>query len=1081
MRKVYIPNPANSEEKVQALHTSFALGFFSTSAQFPITTDNFEDPLRIELQEISTLYCSKDPVWPQDYISSTKSAQAISSMDWRRKKGIESLFSAGDFLKDENFDQLPDALNFRFLLPEKSSPSVLHAACNLAFRFGMETTAFEGSLLATDAWKGNLIQFEEAERCEMALVQRDGRLVLLIQGQGQELVDFMCNFCENFPLLPEGRTWVRQLQDMTDSFAMRHLDGELVYLHAYGRDLDQPVQAFLSPESEERMDQLQEFFPNVEFANYKAKRKIYEHVYDLPWEVDEFKKILEEKVYPFIQAKDTVELYGALSEDREVRHALLNEIREELGRRQANPAKLQLICSYKQGFSWLEEVVLPQIIDKNVEKIEIAFRPFLPEGESQWIDESGAVPTYNLSAADPEKWLDLPIRYLQELYPIDDLLADALSISKEQIIFLPYKGDEDITYEVTVTASDEIHSYHYLAANNERPYLDDFLNLGKVHPATGYLKVFVNGALLLDTRIPSDLENIWNLYQSQVLPECKAYVDAKTKPAPDASMQPFFAQLRLDIEASEPDYRLPFREDMVSSLNALHEDLYFVGSDYFKHYGLKASGTPFDAPGLILPVIKKSKGKPFFKATLYDQAAQTPLIQGRGQIIKPVVDRREIECFIQKISYGEGQMTLGIQTNVKDPALLKSYAELFESGILEASRLMDRADFIQFLSPKIVPFAIQKPPAVLKDLRISEIDLHESRLIGYEAYLEIISQLRRVPGIDVYQVGTSYLGRKIYAIEILPKESGYVSRTKRITRLPSEIINARHHANEVSGTNAALILLKKILTEPRYRDLPDKLNLVLMPMENVDGTDIHNQLQKDNPYWKLHVARFNAIGKEFYYEHFNPDTIHTEALALTRLWEKFLPDVIVDNHGVPSHEWEQQFSGYTSPSFKGFWLPRSLLYGYFWVVTDAEYAGNYKLNKKMEDAIADRISQDAEITRWNKTWIPIFEKYAHQWLPKLFPAEYYKDMINYWIPFAFDALHRYPSIRFPWITSVAYTSEVADETAQGDYLNLCARTHVAHDEAVLEMLMNASSVFETQYALAPDTLALKCIRHRPLI
>ena len=59
--------------------------------------------------------------------------------------------------------------------------------------------------------------------------------------------------------------------------------------------------------------------------------------------------------------------------------------------------------------------------------------------------------------------------------------------------------------------------------------------------------------------------------------------------------------------------------------------------------------------------------------------------------------------------------------------------------------------------------------------------------------------------------------------------------TKRISRIPGEMINARHHANEVSSTNAAFILIKKLLTEDVYKDLPDKLNLVIVPMENVDG------------------------------------------------------------------------------------------------------------------------------------------------------------------------------------------------------------------------------------------------------
>ncbi|WP_165920921.1 M14 family metallopeptidase [Muricomes intestini] len=95
----------------------------------------------------------------------------------------------------------------------------------------------------------------------------------------------------------------------------------------------------------------------------------------------------------------------------------------------------------------------------------------------------------------------------------------------------------------------------------------------------------------------------------------------------------------------------------------------------------------------------------------------------------------------------------------------------------------------------------------------------------------------------------------------------------------------------------------------------------------------------------------------------------------------------------------------------------------------------------MEDVIADSIAEDAEITRWNKEWARQFEKFAHGWMPKLFPANYYKDMINYWIPFAFDPAHRYPSIRFPWITTVAYTSEVADETAR-THICICVPVHI---------------------------------------
>ena len=80
-----------------------------------------------------------------------------------------------------------------------------------------------------------------------------------------------------------------------------------------------------------------------------------------------------------------------------------------------------------------------------------------------------------------------------------------------------------------------------------------------------------------------------------------------------------------------------------------------------------------------------------------------------------------------------------------------------------------------------------------------------------------------------------------------------------------------------------------------------------------------------------------------------------------------------------------------------------------------------------------------------------------------------------------DPEHRYPSVRFPWITSVSYTSEVADETAQGEYLNLCARAHVDHDEATIEMLMNAKVLYESEYIIEDELIKLTQIRHRPIL
>lgn len=61
--------------------------------------------------------------------------------------------------------------------------------------------------------------------------------------------------------------------------------------------------------------------------------------------------------------------------------------------------------------------------------------------------------------------------------------------------------------------------------------------------------------------------------------------------------------------------------------------MYFAGTDYFKNFGIEKGGVITDAPGLILPVIKKGEGKPYFKASLYALKKEHPaIIKGDTEI-----------------------------------------------------------------------------------------------------------------------------------------------------------------------------------------------------------------------------------------------------------------------------------------------------------------------------------------------------------------------------------------------------------------------------------------------------------------
>lgn len=1089
----------SNQEKLQAIEFALFLGFQTESRVFPVTSleDGIDVPETVE-EFLKWLPEIREDSIPEEYSSATKNAKPIRDIDWRSKKGLENLFSKGLFLKDSDNNMLPDSLDMKIILPKDCDLSTARAACDVAFRFGMETTAYEGEIVTSEAYEGPGVYFVGGTDCELELVDVEKGHVAL-HGSGAELEEFVTHICETFPILAEGRTWSEALQEVIDIFCMKSLDGQLVYLEMNQDVLGEVTEAYVTPGDagirKARID-----YPDVTFESVKSLKPIYEDSYDIPWEVDVFQDILKTEVYPRLKAGDTVAIIGALSEESDVREVLCNTIRTELEKLEVETTAVQILCAYKQGISWIQESVIPNIqaignhiereadrfaeIDKPVvNKIEIAFKPFLPDGITDWGDEGGAIPKYlDLGTDNPDAWYDLPIRFLQELYPIEDIIAAQLGVEREAVVFSLAEEEQEETYLLKAFTNEvEVYRDTYTVSVSERPYMDEFVNKGKVHPCTGYINVVVNDKVVVNQSVKTDVEWVWDIYQNQVLPKVFQYTMEQTGGVLGIEKQPFFAELNMDITLSEPDYLLDSREDMISTLDALHEDMYFLGADYYRTQGLKHANIIIDAPGLILPVIHKGQGKPKFKVTLYDSVQEEPCLISGEQKITSIYARNDVDVTIQKITYVDSNVKVYLNIEGVTTQMQEVYIDLLDKGVLAQSHRFKGVDAIGILANTEVEAQIETYQKPIKDLSITEIDLMEETLIGYDAFGIIIEQLKRVPGIDVYPIATSYMGRDIYAIELLPKTLGYSSRTKRINNLPSEFINGRHHANEVSATNAMLILLKELLTNSNYDNLTEQMNLVMVPMENVDGTEIHYELQKENPHWKFHVARFNAVGKEFYHEHFKDDSLHKEAEALTKLWYKFLPDIMVDNHGVPSHEWEQQFSGYTSPAYKGFWLPRSLLYGYFWYVTDEEYKSNYNVNKAMEDVIAEEIASHSDMKALNQEWMERFNKFAHGWMPKLFPAEYYKEMINYWIPYAYDPNHRYPSIKFPWITSVAYTSEVADETAQGAYLNLCARAHVAHDVATIEMIRNCICVKDQVLEVQDNHILARCIRQRPVV
>ena len=84
---------------------------------------------------------------------------------------------------------------------------ILIAVCNFAFRFGMETTAYEGPIVAPVDYEGNLLVFEKGNDCSIRLEEKEQFTIVHITGEGQELENFWNFLCENFPLLTQQKNF----------------------------------------------------------------------------------------------------------------------------------------------------------------------------------------------------------------------------------------------------------------------------------------------------------------------------------------------------------------------------------------------------------------------------------------------------------------------------------------------------------------------------------------------------------------------------------------------------------------------------------------------------------------------------------------------------------------------------------------------------------------------------------------------------------------------------------------------------------------------------------------------------------
>jgi hypothetical protein len=271
-----------------------------------------------------------------------------------------------------------------------------------------------------------------------------------------------------------------------------------------------------------------------------------------------------------------------VSEPPEIRAALQAAIEDSVRARGVTAVdfEVHVWSAYKQGYGWIEDVVIPEL-----EAIALASPGGGVAAQRIQIDYR------HLAEEPPLRWqvTESPTRWLQELFPIEEILARRLGIPDTSVVFQgirdpdgeapvyrfrAWDAEGDLLLERTLDPRYRVAPYFALHPDYER-----------VRVATGWLHAEVDGAVRVDAAVDTDLDRFWEFWQGEVQPAVRDYLmdlhEGRIRP----SSAPFFDALEIAVRLSEPNHRIGVDEEVISSLESLHNDLYFNSIAFFSHLG----------------------------------------------------------------------------------------------------------------------------------------------------------------------------------------------------------------------------------------------------------------------------------------------------------------------------------------------------------------------------------------------------------------------------------------------------------------------------------------------------------------
>ena len=912
---------------------------------------------------------------------------------------------------------------------------------------------------------------------------------------------------------------------------------------------------------------------------FGAGEEIFTFEQAFPWEVEEVWALLRRDVLPAVEPGGRVHVEVRVSEPPEVRTDLARAIRDSIMVRggDGDQVEVRVLSAYKQAFSWIEDALIPEL------------RQRLGPGTGSAIARV-EIDYHHLEDAEEVRWqvVGSPTRWLQELFPVEEILARDLGIPDTAVVFRGVRDPEHVyRFRALGPGGEILHEASFDPAYRVIPYFALHPEYEQVRVSTGWLRAELlpaaastppgvaplsSGAVpvspaaaarvLADRRIATDLDHFWDFWQAEVQPALRDYVMDLHEGRVTPGTAPFFDELRIEARLSEPNHRIGVDEEVISSLESLHNDLYFTSLALFSHLGEHYGVGGLSYPGRILPYIDPSgagragstrvtltgrskaapeltlrvisgdaeesdtagdAGRPSategrWRYALSPLPTEAPKLRGvalrAGEGADPGPrpgarpgggpgagpgasqdgsgDRIERLLFdvmaldsVHRFDENRDRAPEGAVDRAFLPVpllegMVASVGELHTQGILEdalafeaVSELkfrfsVDRAE--SFRSTVALPSSARPAPSrhpVLAAEGFSWEAAREGAEAGGPAMVQwqtpipppesdsLLARLASFPEVEAYFVGTSFLGAPLWAADFLPPVQGRFRSRARLTALrPTVFLSGRQHANEVSSTSHLLRLGEHLVTDPVYRALLQRVNVVLNPILNADGAQLAYDMQKVNPDFTLHSGYLGALGVDVT-SGSGSDPLYQESRVRPGIMAAWVPDAFLNLHGYPSHEWVQHFSGYAAwvrgrtTAQRAWWAPRGwFIPGYSWV-DDPDHPEIREAQFQILDALAASITSLPEVEAVNRRQYARYARYGRQDVEG-FREAFHEGMLTYQSLRGRSATGQGPMN--PRLLTFSATTEAPDETARGAWLELVASAGLAHTSALLRYM-----------------------------